>query len=139
MNEKIEFIETDMGRIPEEWKLLTVDDIKSTEKKAIISGPFGSNIGSRYFVDSGIPVIRGNNLKADMTRFIDDGFVFLTLEKATELNTWAERNDLIFTAAGTISQVGIIPKNSKYEKYIISNKQLRLRVNESIIRSLLTN
>src|SRR3972149_6369525 len=129
-------MDSEIGKIPDDWELLTIDKIKANDKKAIISGPFGSNIGSRYFVESGIPVIRGNNLKADMTRFIDDGFVFLTLEKATELNTWAERNDLIFTAAGTLGQVGIIPKNSKYEKYIISNKQLRLRVNESIIRPL---
>ncbi len=136
MNEKKGFIETDMGQIPEEWKLLTVDEIKSTEKKAIISGPFGSNISSKYFVDSGIPVIRGNNLATDMTRFIDDGFVFVTPEKAKELNTWAERNDIIFTAAGTLGQVGIIENNSKYAKYIISNKQLRLRVNENIVRPL---
>jgi len=129
-------MDSENRKIPDDWELMTIDKIKANDKKAIISGPFGSNIGSRYFVESGIPVIRGNNLKADMTRFIDDGFVFLTLEKATELNTWAERNDLIFTAAGTIGQVGIIPKNSKYEKYIISNKQLRLRVNESIIRPL---
>ncbi len=129
-------MDSEIGKIPDDWELMTIDKIKANDKKAIISGPFGSNIGSRYFVESGIPVIRGNNLKADMTRFIDDGFVFLTLEKAIELNTWAERNDLIFTAAGTLGQVGIIPNNSKYEKYIISNKQLRLRVNERIIRPL---
>ena len=122
--------------IPEHWELLKVDDIKSKEKKAIISGPFGSNIGKRFFVESGVPVIRGNNLTTDMRRFIDEGFVFVTPEKAEELNTWALVNDIIFTAAGTLGQVGIIEKNSKFEKYIISNKQLRLRVNEKKIYPL---
>ena len=76
--------------LPKNWQLLCIDDIKKTPKGAIISGPFGSNISSKYFVDDGIPVIRGNNLSLSMERFIDKGFVYLTEEKAKELNTWAE-------------------------------------------------
>ena len=53
-------------------------------KGAVVSGPFRSNIGSRFFVDEGVPVIRGNNLTKGDRRFIDDGFVFLTEEKASE-------------------------------------------------------
>ncbi|WP_095643660.1 restriction endonuclease subunit S [Methanosarcina spelaei] len=136
MASETKFKKTEIGLIPEHWELLKVDDIKSNEKKAIISGPFGSNIGKRFFVESGVPVIRGNNLTTDMRRFIDEGFVFVTPEKADELNTWALVNDIIFTAAGTLGQVGIIEKNSKFEKYIISNKQLRLRVNEKKIYPL---
>ncbi|AKB48568.1 Type I restriction-modification system, specificity subunit S [Methanosarcina sp. Kolksee] len=130
MTSETKFKETEIGMIPEDWELLTVDDIKSKEKKSVISGPFGSNISKKYFVESGIPVIRGNNLTTDMKRFVEEGFVFVTPEKADELNTWALRNDIVFTAAGTLGQVGIIENNSKFEKYIISNKQLRLRVNE---------
>lgn len=129
MKQQTKFKQTEVGKIPEDWEVKTIDEIKAEEKGAIISGPFGSNIGSRFFVSSGIPVIRGNNLKEDMTKFVDDGFVFLTEEKAKELNTWAKRQDIIFTAAGSIGQVGIIPNDSKYKEYIISNKQLRLRVN----------
>jgi len=130
LTSETKFKETEIGMIPEDWELLTVDDIKSKEKKSVISGPFGSNISKKYFVESGIPVIRGNNLTTDMKRFVEEGFVFVTPEKADELNTWALRNDIVFTAAGTLGQVGIIENNSKFEKYIISNKQLRLRVNE---------
>jgi type I restriction enzyme S subunit len=136
MRQQLKFKETEIGIFPGEWPLLTVDDIKANEKKAIISGPFGSNISSKYFVESGVPVIRGNNLSTGMTRFIDDGFVFVTPEKAEELGTWAARGDIIFTAAGTLGQVGIIEEDSKYEKYVISNKQLRLRVNSALVRPL---
>jgi len=130
------FKQTEIGKIPEDWKLIKVEDIKSQDARSIISGPFGSNIGRKYFVDSGVPVIRGNNITTGFQKFIDKGFVFITPEKANELNTWAERDDLVFTAAGTLGQVGIIPKNSKYERYIISNKQLRLRVDKDIINPL---
>lgn len=50
-----EMKETAIGLIPAEWDLKTVDDIKSPEKKSIISGPFGSNISAKYFVSDGIP------------------------------------------------------------------------------------
>lgn len=110
------------------WPWGTLDSIKATGR-SIVSGPFGSNIGKRFFVDSGVPVIRGNNLSLGMNRFNDSGFVYLTAEKAAEFkNSEAYADDLVFTAAGTIGQVGLIPEVSKYKKYIISNKQLRARI-----------
>jgi type I restriction enzyme S subunit len=132
-----EWKETEIGRIPIDWDLKTVDEIKSPEKKSIISGPFGSNISAKYFVEAGVPVIRGNNLSLDINRkFNDSGFVFITDEKANELGTWAEKNDIIFTAVGTIGQVGILTGKESFQKYIISNKQLRLRINKEIIEPL---
>ena len=106
----------------------TLEQICLHENRAIISGPFGSNISSKYFVDTGIPVIRGNNLSLNFDKFYDEGFVFVTKEKADELKCYAYRDDLIFTAAGTIGQVGLIPQNSQYEEYVISNKQIRARI-----------
>jgi type I restriction enzyme, S subunit len=123
--------------LPKTWSLLTVDDIKAPDKKSIISGPFGSNISSRFFVENGIPVIRGNNLSLNIgKKFIDEGFAYLTEDKANELNTWANKDDLVFTAVGTIGQVGIITGREKFEKYIISNKQVRLTVNNERVLPL---
>jgi type I restriction enzyme, S subunit len=121
-------------KLPTEWKWHELVELQGDEKRPIISGPFGSNIGSRYFKAEGVPVIRGNNLSLNVSdRFIDEGFVFLSEEKAKELNTWATKNDILFTAAGTIGQVGLIESNSKFPSYIISNKQIRVRLNTQII------
>jgi type I restriction enzyme, S subunit len=121
-------------KLPTEWKWHELVELQGNEKRPIISGPFGSNIGSRYFQAEGVPVIRGNNLSLNVSdRFIDEGFVFLSEEKAKELNTWATKNDILFTAAGTIGQVGLIESNSKFPFYIISNKQIRVRLNTQII------
>ncbi|MCD8400217.1 restriction endonuclease subunit S [Tenacibaculum finnmarkense] len=114
----------------------TLGELVSKEKKSIISGPFGSNVGKRFFQEEGIPLIRGNNLSKGQEKFKDEGFVFLTKEKANELNCYAIKNDLIFTAVGTIGQVGIIDEKLKFEEYVISNKQLRARFDESIITPL---
>ena len=111
----------------------TLEKVCRPEKGEIISGPFGSNISSKYFVKEGIPVIRGNNLSLSLDKFYDDGFVFVTQEKADELNCYADRKDLVFTAAGTIGQVGLIPENSKFDRYVISNKQIRVRIDSNKI------
>ncbi len=120
-----------------EFVTKTLFDIASIEKGSIISGPFGSNISSKYFQKSGVPVIRGNNLSKNSNRkFIDEGFVFVSEEKADELNAYAIKDDLIFTAAGTIGQVGIIDEKAKFEKYVISNKQLRVRLDLNKVNPL---
>src|SRR5215510_4760389 len=97
------------------WRSAKLDEIKAHEKGALVSGPFGSNIGSRFFVSEVVPVIRGNNLSAGQEMFIAHGFVFITEDKARELkNCNAQSGDIIFTAAGTLGQVGLIPKTGKF-------------------------
>lgn len=110
------------------YKWFLFEEFASPEKRSIISGPFGSSISKKYFKEKGIPVIRGNNLSTDFIKFIDSGFVYVTEEKAKSLNTYAIIDDLVFTAVGTLGQVGLIHKNLKFEEYIISNKQLRVRI-----------
>ncbi|WP_018293662.1 restriction endonuclease subunit S [Mariprofundus ferrooxydans] len=120
--------------LPQGWKWVKVEDVQALEKRATITGPFGSSIGSKFFVPKGVPVIRGNNLTLAADKFIDDGFVFVTEEKAEELKGFtAYPEDVLFTAAGTIGQVGIIPSDCKYDYYIISNKQMRVRFNPSMV------
>jgi type I restriction enzyme S subunit len=119
------------------WPLAKFAEVALPGKGAIVSGPFGSNIGSRFFVDEGVPVIRGNNLTFGERRFIDDGFVYLSEEKAREFkNCEAVAGDLVFTAAGTIGQVGIIPPDTRFERYVISNKQLRVRCDQTKVSPL---
>ena len=126
-----------MGKgLPSSWRVAYPDDIVSAER-AIVSGPFGSSIGKRFFVEDGVPVIRGRNLTLGVKRFVDEGFVFLTEEKAKEFgNCQAIVGDIVFTAAGTLGQVGLILSNAKYPVYIVSNKQLRVRPDPGIASPL---
>jgi len=122
----------EIGQMPKDWNIVTIGDVRDSSKGSIVSGPFGSNIGKRFFVKEGIPLIRGNNLTKGEKLFVEEGFVFITEQKAQELRSCtALPDDLIFTAAGTLGQVGMIPKNSPYAKYIISNKQLRARIDKN--------
>ena len=116
-----------------EWRIVTVEEIAAPAPSAMATGPFGSSISAKHFVEAGTPVIRGSNLSADVsTRLLDAGLVFVSAEKAAEFQrSTVRRGDLIFTCWGTINQVGLIDSRSKYDSYVVSNKQMKLTVDRA--------
>jgi type I restriction enzyme S subunit len=121
-----------------EWTQVKVEQVKSNEPNAMATGPFGSSISARFFVDEGIPVIRGTNLSPDVfVRLKDKGLVFIAPEKASEFSrSKVKMGDLVFTCWGTVNQVGLIDRKSSYSEYIISNKQMKLTPNQDVANSL---
>jgi type I restriction enzyme S subunit len=112
-----------------EWPRATMDELKAVSPNAIAMGPFGSRIRTENFVPVGVPVIRGNNLNAE--RFLDDDFVYLTEEKANELRSAnAFPLDIVVTHRGTLGQVGIIPPASKHPRYVVSQSQMKVTIDE---------
>lgn len=110
------------------WAIVSIDDIKLPEKYSCVGGPFGSSLSQKHYVDSGVPVIRGTNLAGDI--FSESGFVFVSPDKANELQrNMAFRGDIVFTQRGTLGQVALIPEDSIYERYIVSQSQMKLTVN----------
>jgi type I restriction enzyme S subunit len=111
-----------------EWKVFQASKVCGKHKSAMSTGPFGSAISSRFFVNSGVPVIRGGNLSQDVgTRLSHEDLVFITEDKAREFErSTVKHGDLIFTCWGTIDQVGLIDERSHYEEYVISNKQMKM-------------
>ncbi len=98
----------------------------------IAMGPFGSNIKVECFVDDGIPVLNGSNLNGFVLK--EDVFRYVTEEKADSLGRAnAYRGDIVITHRGTLGQISFIPQNSKYERYIISQSQFRVRCNEKVL------
>lgn len=110
------------------WREVTIESIAAPTDNALTTGPFGSSIGSRLFQAEGIPVIRGSNLSDEIgTRLIEDNLVFVSPAAARQFErSKARRGDLVFTCWGTIGQVGLLDSRSRYEEYIISNKQMKL-------------
>ena len=98
----------------------------------ISMGPFGSNIKVECFVDSGIPVLNGSNLEGYSLK--EDSFRYVTEEKADSLGKAnAHRGDVVITHRGTLGQIVFIPKDSKYDRYVISQSQFRVKCNEKIL------
>ncbi len=120
----------------EVWPEVPIADLQAPKRWALNGGPFGSKLVSRDYVDTGVPVIRGANLPNDR-RFSHDDLVFVSEEKADELlANNAHPGDVVFTQRGTLGQVGIIPINSPYRRYVISQSQMKLTVDESRVDAL---
>lgn len=113
------------------WPVVKLDSIKADVPYACVGGPFGSNLTSKHYTDEGVPVIRGQNLGGPGS-FDENGFVFVSPEKADQLRpNLAFRGDVLFTQRGTLGQIGLIPENSKYDRYVVSQSQMKLTVDSS--------
>ena len=98
----------------------------------IAMGPFGSNIKVSCFVDSGVPVLNGSNLEG--FSLSEKAFRYVTEEKADSLNKAnAYRGDIVITHRGTLGQIVFIPQDSRYDRYVISQSQFRVRCNDKVL------
>lgn len=112
------FVGSPLGKTPLGWTVCTIGDVS----RRVAMGPFGSDIKTDNFVETGVPVIRGGNLT---NGFVDEGFVFLTEQKADELrNANAFPGDIVITHRGTLGQVGLIPRGCTFPRYVVSQSQM---------------
>ena len=100
-----------------------LEDLAAPVKNAIVGGPFGSNLVSKDYVESGVPVIRGQNMGG---KWVSGSFVFVSPEKAEQLQqNKARPGDVVFTQRGTLGQVSIVPA-SPYAEYVVSQSQMKI-------------
>ncbi|MBW7895185.1 MAG: restriction endonuclease subunit S [Opitutaceae bacterium] len=106
-----------------------VADIAAPIKNALVGGPFGSDLVSKDYVESGVPVIRGTNM--GYGRWVGGDFAHVTEEKADSLTAnCAKPGDIVFTQRGTLGQVALVP-NQGAPRYLISQSQMKLTVDQS--------
>lgn len=111
-----------------EWKTYKIGEIIDE----IAMGPFGSNIKVDNFVDFGVPVLNGANLQGFKLK--EESFNYVSSQKADSLGKAnAYRGDIVITHRGTLGQIVYIPNDSKFERYIISQSQFRVRLNSQYV------
>ena len=123
---------TVIGDVPNVWEVKTVGAVAAPGGRSCIGGPFGSDLIRKDYVDSpGVPVIRGSNLAGSSGWLKEDDFVFVSDTKAKTLqrNT-ASPGDVIVTQRGTLGQVCMIPMQSRFPRYVLSQSQMRVSVDE---------
>jgi type I restriction enzyme S subunit len=113
----------------EEWKEYKISEVIDE----ISMGPFGSNIKVDNFIDSGVPVLNGSSLQG--FKLNENSFNYVSQEKADSLGKAnAHRGDVVITHRGTLGQIVYIPDDSKFEQYVISQSQFRLKLKKDLIR-----
>jgi type I restriction enzyme S subunit len=113
-----------------EWIETLLEEIAANGDRAFAMGPFGSNIKSENYRESGVPVIRGTNLgERGEAPFIADDFVFLEEEKANNLaSSICSPNDIVFVAQGTVGKVGIVPTDTRHRRFVLSQNLMKVTV-----------
>lgn len=114
------------------WPRQKLEALAADEPYSFVGGPFGSKLTSLDYVDEGVPIIRGSNLNNGRFLSMDD-YVFVSEEKVRKdlFSNLAKPNDLVFTQRGTLGQVALIPEDGIADRYVVSQSQMKLTVDET--------
>ena len=93
----------------DDWEEKKIEDL-SNDKKAIVSGPFGSNLKVSDYKDEGVPLIRLQNIGKG--HFIDKSIKYVSHVKAEELKSHSfKTGDIVLAKLGIpIGKTCIIPE-----------------------------
>ena len=107
--------------------LVTIDQISKKTSDA----PFGTQLKSKDYAESGIPVIQGRNIKEN--KFHWNNKKYTSKEKFDSLpRSHCSKGDLIFPKIGTIGNVCILPSIEGNEQCILSTNSMSCSINEKL-------
>ena len=119
------FKQTDLGEIPEEWTIRRIADLGLADTQVVRSGPFGSSLKTKDFLDRGIPVLTIQSLGEGT--ILRDGLFFISEEKAKELQEYKLLvNDLVFSRVADIGRCAAI--TTEETGWLISSNLTRVRL-----------
>ena len=122
------FKETKIGRIPEKWNLVSLIDTAKKERYSFTGGPFGSNLKSEEYTETGIRIIQLQNI--GVGRFLNKYKIYTSNEKADELKSCnIYPGDIIIAKmADPVARACIMPNDD--ERYLMASDGIRLSVDE---------
>ncbi|CAK3006202.1 type I restriction enzyme, S subunit [Vibrio crassostreae] len=116
---------------PNGWELVRVEELVVNSSDNIVDGPFGSKLKAIEYVDTGIPIIRIQNV--DRNRFKHNGLQFLTPEKAAELERHSYiSGDIVLNKLGEPTGKACIVPDS-LEQGIIVADIVRIRLDAVVV------
>ena len=109
-----------------EWPSYRLEDVVTR----VAMGPFGSSIKVSTYVESGVPVINGQQLKTG--KVSDAGFNFITEAHADKLKKAnAGPGNIVVTHRGTLGQVAMVPRDCRFPRYVVSQSQFLIECDET--------
>jgi len=116
--------------LPNHWKLVKLSDLYINPVESITDGPFGSNLKSDDFKETGYPVLKIQNI--DRNKFISKDISFVSEEKFNQLDKHQFKSgDIIITKLGSpLGKACIVPNN--FKEGVIVADLIRLKQSEYI-------
>jgi type I restriction enzyme M protein len=114
--------------IDPKWEKVKMKNIVNNSQQNIVDGPFGSNLKSSEYIDTGVPIIRLQNVKRNL--FIDKNLKFISENKAMQLRRHDYKaGDIVLTKLGDpLGEACIVPDTML--PGIIVADIVRIRINE---------
>lgn len=122
------FKDSPLGRIPVEWKVTPMSTFQLLGRPFIKTGPFGSSLNTKHWVEDGVPVITIGSLG-------DGGFLKQELLYISELTAHAlspyrvNPGDIVFSRVADIGRALVI--TTEQNGWIISSNFMRISLNVS--------
>lgn len=106
--------------VPDGWALAPLADLAVNPKNDIVDGPFGSNLKASEYTESGVPILRLQNIKRNF--FLDKNIKFVTHEKYEQLirHTY-KAGDILITKLGDPLGVACIAPKIMGEGVIVAD------------------
>ena len=124
------FKDTEIGKIPEEWNVESLNDISAKYKNSIVDGPFGSNLKTCDYVEEGILVMQSNYITGGKFELRDVRYISENKAKELERSKVKSGDILMAKIGANFGRAEIIPENIKYG--ILSSNSLKIDLNELI-------
>ncbi|MCW8334598.1 restriction endonuclease subunit S [Vibrio paucivorans] len=116
---------------PKGWSAPILENLVINSSDNIVDGPFGSKLKATEYVDSGVPIIRIQNV--DRNQFKNNGLQYLTVQKAEELHRHSfVSGDIVINKLGEpTGKACIVPKQLEYG--IVVADIVRIRLDSEIV------
>lgn len=123
-------VANNLPSLPETWTWVSWDTVLANEEGAFKRGPFGSALTKSIFVPKGFKVYEQYCPINDDCSF---GRYYITPEKFEELQSFeVKAGDYLISCSGvTLGRITRVPED--FERGIINQALLRVRINESVI------
>lgn len=99
--------ETEIGLVPESWRVTTLGEACNTPEGQIQTGPFGSQLHASDYQSQGTPVINPTHLEGNRISTLDVPRVDLSKHPQLERHR-VEPGDVLFARRGEIGRHGLV-------------------------------
>jgi len=122
------FKDSPLGRIPVEWEVAPMSAFQLPGRPYIKTGPFGSSLNTKHWVEDGVPVITIGSLGD--SGFLKQELLYVSESTAQVLSPYRViSGDIVFSRVADIGRALVI--TAEQDGWIISSNFMRISLNEA--------
>lgn len=122
------FKQSAVGLVPEEWEVAPLEAKKRSDRPCIKTGPFGSSLKGKDWVETGVPVVTIGALGEG--EFVRSELLFISESKAHSLAAYTVApGDLLFSRVADVGRSAAV--SEKEADWMMSSNLMRISLDQS--------